>query len=83
LRLIARGQRSPALPNKQKHRKENWLQEAWNHAEKVLRHIEATRIAAIQEGGLNEPDRIHSAILKALTPNEKAVQSGTKPDPPL
>lgn len=49
-------------------RKEDWLQEAWNHTEKVLRHIEATRAAAIQEGGLMEPDRIDLAILEALTP---------------
>jgi hypothetical protein len=48
-------------------RKENWLEQARNHAEKVLRHIAATRAAAIQEGGLMEPDRIDLAILEALT----------------
>jgi hypothetical protein len=48
-------------------RKENWLMEALNHAENVLRHINATRAAAIQEGSLMKPDRIYLAILEALT----------------
>ena len=37
-------------------RKEDWLQEALNHAEEVLRHINAARAAAIQEVGLMEPE---------------------------
>jgi hypothetical protein len=49
-------------------RKEEWLQEALNHAEEVLRHINAARAAAIQEIGLIEPDRVQIAILEALTP---------------
>jgi len=49
-------------------RKENWIQEACDHAENVIRHIDATRATAVEEGLLMEPDRIDLAILEALTP---------------
>jgi hypothetical protein len=49
-------------------RREAWLQEALNHAEEVLRHIEGARATAIQEVGLMEPDRVQIAILEALSP---------------
>ena len=49
-------------------RKEDWLQEALNHAEDVLRRIDAARASAIEAGGLMQPDQIQVAILEALTP---------------
>jgi hypothetical protein len=62
--------RQPTLHKRERieTRQENWVQDALNHAEKVLRHIDDTRSASIQEGGLMKPDQIDLAILEALTP---------------
>jgi hypothetical protein len=49
-------------------RKEDWLQEALNHTERILEHIQATRIIATKEIGLMYPEEIDKTILTALTP---------------
>jgi hypothetical protein len=57
-------------------RKEDWLQEALDHADAVLQRINAARSVAIQQGGLLDPEQVQIAILKALTPEYSPEKLG-------
>lgn len=50
-------------------RREEWLQDALDHAEAVLAHIAETRSAIVNNGGLAEPESIGVALVTELTPD--------------